>query len=50
MMGLTTAIQFMVYGGAIAVGMALAGVRFSDLRDAWARRLGRVVAPGAEAP
>ena len=29
MMGLTTAIQFMVYGGAIAVGMALAGVRFS---------------------
>ena len=35
MMGLTTAIQFMVYGGAIAVGMALAGVRFSDLRDTW---------------
>ena len=50
MMGLTTAIQFMVYGGAIAVGMALAGVRFSDLRDTWARRLGRVVAPGAESP
>ena len=50
MMGLTTAIQFMVYGGAIAVGMALAGVRFSDLRDAWARRLGRVATPGPDSP
>ena len=40
----------MVYGGAIAVGMALAGVRVSDLRNAWALRLGRVTAPGAKSP
>ena len=50
MMGLTTAIQFMVYGGAIAIGMAMAGVRFSDLRDKWAQRLGRSAAHGTEAP
>ena len=50
MMGLSTAIQFMVYGGAIAVGMALASVHFSSLRDAWDRLLGRTAAPGAGSP
>lgn len=44
MFGLSTAIQFMVYGGAIALGMALAGVQLSMLRDAARRLLGRPIA------
>ncbi|MGD9537172.1 MAG: ABC transporter permease [Alphaproteobacteria bacterium] len=41
MLGLSTAIQFMVYGAAIALGMALAGLQVSSVRDAAIRLLGR---------
>ncbi len=50
MMGLSTAIQFMVYGGAIAIGMALAGIRFSAVRDAWMGLRRRVGTPAAHTP
>lgn len=39
-LGLSTAVQFIVYGGAIAVGMGLAGVQVSAIRDTASRWLG----------
>ncbi len=39
MLGLTTAIQFMIYGGAIAIGMALSGVEIGRVRLAIQRLL-----------
>jgi len=42
MLGLSTAIQFMVYGAAIALGMALAGVQVSSIRHTLFRLFGRV--------
>jgi ribose transport system permease protein len=43
MLGLSTAIQFMIYGAAIAVGMAFGGVQASGWRGpaaGWRPRLG----------
>jgi ribose transport system permease protein len=48
MFGLTTAIQYIVYGVAIASGMALAGVRPSDFRALIGRLLGRPAAQGTK--
>jgi len=41
MLNLSTAIQFMIYGVAIAVGMGLAGLRTDTIRQTLAGWLGR---------
>ncbi|MBM3483597.1 MAG: ABC transporter permease [Alphaproteobacteria bacterium] len=46
MLGVSTAIQFIVYGGAIAVGMALGGVQVTRYRTLIARWFARPAAQG----
>lgn len=44
MMGLSTAVQFIIHGAAIAIGMALAGLQVAAVRSTAARWLGRAPA------